>query len=497
MSLALAVYHLLTSVLAPYGYFIDELYYVACSKRLACGYVDHPPLSIALLAMSRWLMGDSLPAIRFLSALASGGTVFLTGLLAHRLGGSRTAVLLAALATMAAPVYLVMGSFYSMNAFEPLLWTGIIYLAVRMVQEENPKLWLPVGILVGLGLEMKHTMVLYVIALLAGMLCTPWRRLLWSRWTLWGAACAFLLLLPNIVWQAVNDFPSLTFYRNAMVNKNIPTAPLGVLAAQVLFLNPASLPLWVAGLAFLFIAPAGARTRFLGWAYLALLAVLVASGSSRPDRITAMYTVLFAAGSVAIGRIVNLSLRRTAWTTMAILLAVGGALLLPVCTPLLAPPALRSHIAALGWSFDIESGKMNEPLPQWLADRLGWRELASDVAEVCAALPADERRDAVIVSTNYGEAGALELYGAEFHLPRVYATHNSYHTWGSPADSVKTYVCVYVNGDDLRRRFESVVEAKVHTCADCTRPQRSIPIYVARGPQFSMSAAWRRFKTFN
>jgi hypothetical protein len=182
---------------------------------------------------------------------------------------------------------------------------------------------------------------------------------------------------------------------------------------------------------------------------------------------------------------------------MIIMLVAGGVILAPAATPLLPPPVLKDYLVVIGFTYSIERGKAEEPLPQWIADRLGWYELAADVAQVYHSLPPEERRNTILVSTSYGEAGALELYGPEFGLPNVYATHNSYHLWGPPSDSVKTYIGVFVDWRDLERRFESVVEAKVHTCEDCTRPQRRIPIYVARGPRFSVEAEWPKFKNYN
>lgn len=497
LSFSLFLYLLVTSTLSSYGYFIDELYYIACSKRLALGYVDHPPLSIFLLALSRWVLGDSLPAMRFLPALATSANVFITGLIAKRLGGTRSAMVLAALATMAMPVFLLMGSFYSMNAFEPLIWSIILYCVIRLVQEENTKYWLLIGVLMGLGLEIKHTVVLYAAALVIGMFLTSNRRLLWNRWILWGALACLVLLLPNILWQYLNGFPSLEFYRNAMVNKNVPRGPINVLLDQVLFTNPFTLILWTVGLFYLFFGLERGKYRFFAWTYLFLLGALVLSQSSRPDRIGAMYVVLFAAGAVAIDKLNRPSVRRAVTGVTVVMLVCGMTMVAPIVSPLLPPPALRNYLSAIGFSVSLERGKMNEPIPQWLSDRLGWKELAADVASVYHALPLEEQRNAIIVSTNYGEAGALELYGPEFGLPPVFATHNSYHLWGPPSDSIKTYIGVFIGRRDLESKFASVIDASVHTCPDCSRPQRSIPIYVAQGPQFSVTKEWPKFKIYN
>ena len=497
IALGLFLYHVILSTLPGYGYFIDELYYIACSKRLAFGYIDHPPLSILLLALIRLVLGESLPAIRVVPAFALAATVFFTGLLTGRLGGTRWAIVTACLAMVAMPVGLVMGSFYSMNAFEIAIWAVILYLAIRLLGEENPTYWVAIGILLGLGLEMKHTMAVYGIALMAGMLLTPARRLLRNRWFAWGVVSCAVLLLPNLIWQAVHGFPSLEFYRNAMVSKNIPKGALGILADQVLFANPLALPLWIAGLAVLLLSKRTEKYRSLGWTYCILLLVMILSGSSRPDRIAAIYPVLFAAGAVALHRIQPQTLRCWLTAAVVVLLSAGVLIVAPVFTPLLPPPTTSSMIASLGVPLSIESGKTRDPLPQWLGDRLGWRELAVEVSRVYRALPAEEQHNAVIISTNYGEAGALELYGEELGLPPVFATHNSYHAWGPPPDSVRTYIGVFVNRRDLERRFESLQEAGVQTCAYCTRPQQRIPIYVARGPRFSVTADWPSFKIFN
>ena len=497
ISTSVLLYHILTSALSGYGYFIDEFYYIACSKRLAFGYVDHPPLSIVILAFSRWLLGDSIVAVRFFSSLAASATVFVTGCLARRLGGDRYAIVIAALAAFVMPVNLLMGSFYSMNAFEPLIWSAILYCAIVMVQEENPRYFLLIGSLMGVGLEMKHTMVLYGIALVIGMLLTTGRRFIWNKWFVWGLAACALLVIPNLVWQYQHGFPSLEFYKNAMQNKNIPTGPLAVVFGQIIFANPLPLPLWLIGLGYCFFMKEGRRYRFLGWAYLFLLAAIVLTQSSRPDRIAAIYLFLFAAGAVSIGNIQTPAAKRWIQRSVVAMLFLGGILAAPIFTPLLPPPILAKYLSTLGISFNLENGKVDEPVPQWLADRLGWHELAMDVSSVYHALPAEEQKNTVIISTNYGEAGALELYGPEFDLPPVFATHNSYHSWGPPPDSVTMFIAVFVERRDLEKKFSSVAEALVHTCQDCTRQQRSIPIYVARDPNFSMSAEWQHFKIFN
>jgi MFS family permease len=496
IALSLASYHLLTSLFSSYGYFIDEFYYLACARRPAAGYVDHPPLSVLLLAANRALFGESLLATRLLPALASGGLVFATGMLAGQLGGRRGAAVLAALAAAVMPVYLVMGSFYSMNAFEPLVLVLVFACVVRIVNGGDPRLWVVAGVLAGLGLETKHTMVVYLSALGVGLASTRGRRLLRNRWVAWAAVACAALVLPNVLWQIQHGFPSLEFYRNAAANKNIPTPPLAVVASQALFAGPYLLPIWLAGLAWAAAGETGRRYRFLVIAYGVLLLAMIAARSSRPDRMAAIYAPLFAAGAVAITSVRGPRVRRALTGVTAALAVGGGALLAPAFTPLLPPSVLGAYLGAIGLSFDIEAGKRNERVPQWLGDRLGWEAEVSEVARVYRALPADERGNAVIVSSNYGDAGAIELLGPRLGLPAVYATHNSFHSWGPPPDSNRTFIGVSVSGNDLRRLFDSVETAAVFVCDECTAPRRRIPIYVVRGPKVSIQKGWPGFRIY-
>jgi hypothetical protein len=490
------IIYIISSTIAPYGFFIDEVYFIACSKRLAFGYVDQPPLSLLLLSPVVKLFGHNMLAIRVLPALSMAATVFMTGLVAKKLGGSLAGMLLAGLAVMVMPIFMIFGSFYSMNAYEPLILVSVVYFMIKMVQEDDPRYWLHVGILSGLALEMKHTFVLYGAALVIGMLISGKRKLLFSRWLLWGGLACFALILPNLIWQYFHDFPSLELYHNSFSSKNIEKPYLQVVLEQIIFVNPATFPLWFAGLIFLAV-PKGKPYRFMLFAYLFLLIVMVSSRSSRPDRIASVYTFFAAAGAVGIEHFLKSYRRRTAQVAIAVLMIAGGIILAPAFMPLLKPAALKTHLSRLGLKFDIEEGKIGEPIPQWLADRIGWRELAAGVGKVYHALPAEEKRNCIIVCDDYGPGGAMEIYAGEFDLPPVFATHNSFHSWGPPSDTVKTYIGVSIDADDARELFDSVEKAAVVYCNDCTRPQREIEIYVMRGPKISVEEEWERFKEYH
>jgi hypothetical protein len=496
LSLASFGIFMISSSIRTYGFFIDELYFMACAKRLAFGYIDQPPLSIALLHVVQNFFGHNIYAIRFLPAVSIAATVYMTGLIARRLGGSHRSMLLAGLAVMIIPVFILFGSFYSMNAYEPLIWTSLIFFIIKMVQENNERYWLNIGILLGIGLEMKHTIILYGMALIIGLLFSDKRRLLFNRWILWGGLACFILILPNLVWQCIHHFPSLELYRNSFSSKNISKSYLQVILEQIIFVNPFTFPLWLTGLVVLMF-PKGKPYRFMLFAYVFLLLVMLAGHSSRPDRIASIYTFFMASGAVALENYLNKFWLRFSQVVAATLLITGGIMFTPVFCPVFSPPDTKIYLSRLGLHFDVEAGKTGEPLPQWLADRIGWRELAAEIVKVYNALPENEKQNTVIISTNYGEAGALELYGPEFGLPRVYCTHNSFHSWGPPSDSIQTFIAVFIDIDDVRPRFKSVEKAGDYYCANCTKQQRYLPIYVLRGTRFSIEKEWGNFKSYH
>src|SRR5882672_7060751 len=266
-SIAALLVHLLTN--GRYGYFRDELYYIACGRHLAFGYVDQPPLSILLLRLSEVLLGNSLFAIRLLPALAGAATVAITGLIARELGGRAWAIALACAGSLCALFNLAVGNFFSMNAFEPLFWMGCVYLLVRIINGGSPTLWLWFGVLLGLGLENKHSTAFFGAGILVGLLLTPERRHFAEKYIWLGGAIAFAIALPNIIWQALHHWPTYELLSNiAHSNKNVALSPAQFIAQQAVFLNPGTLPLWLSGLFWLFGSRDGRRYRVIGIIYL-------------------------------------------------------------------------------------------------------------------------------------------------------------------------------------------------------------------------------------
>ena len=492
-ALAAFLLYLVPGLVGPYGPFIDEVYYVACAKRLAWGYVDHPPLGPFLLRLGMEVGGDRLVVLRVLASIFGAATVLGTGLLAARLGAGRLGQGIASAATLTAPIAQVLFGFYSMTAIEPLLWLAACWILVEIAAGRHPAWWLALGLVLGAATMTKHTAIMFAGALGLGLLMVPSaRKHLATPWPWLGAACAALMVAPNVWWQAQHGWPSLEFYRNAALHKNQPAGPLQVLWQQVVYMGPGTLPVWVAGLAAVLRRPRAIDLRHIGLAYVVLLGLLVASGQSRPDRLTGIYPVLFAAGGSALGGMVA---SRRGWRPVLIAwVAAWGALLLPIGVPILPPAQLSAYAGAIGVVPQMERGEgKRSALPQWFADRLGWDALVDDVAAVREGLTPDERQEVMVFGPSYGQAGALEWLGG---LEDVYSTHNSYHLWGPPPHDPAVAIVIGERRESLEQIFDRVDLARLHECGLCMPWRNRMPIWVVRGPRVSLTARWHEWRHY-
>src|SRR5437764_3248456 len=264
------IFHLLTA--GRYGIFRDELYYLACGEHLDCGYVDQPPL-IALVAWTaRHLFGDWLPGLRFFPALAGAATVWLAGKLALEMGGGAFAQVLAALAVICVPIYLVMHHWLTMNAFEPLVWMACVWCIIRAINRDDARYWIWFGVFTGVGMETKYGIAFFVVAAVIGLVLTRERRFLVTRQFWIGAAIALLIFLPNLVWLIGHDFPFLELMHNIrQTHRDVVRGPIGFVFDQVQIINPILFPLWLVGLILLFLCRQGRRFGILWIYYIVIL----------------------------------------------------------------------------------------------------------------------------------------------------------------------------------------------------------------------------------
>ena len=483
-----------------YGYFRDELYYIACSKHLAWGYVDQPPFSIALLALNRALFGDSLLALRWLPALSGAGTVVVTGLLARKLGGGRFAQALACLCAVLVPVWLAVDHFFSMNAFDTFFWSLAALLLLRALEGRRPGTWMWLGVVLGLGLLNKTSMLWFGGAAFVGLVLTHHRRALLTPWPWIAATLAGLLSLPHLVWQVQHGWPTLEFMRNATQHKMVRTGFVTFWAQQILVMGPALLPVWLLGLGGLL---ASQRGRILGIVFVAVAAMLVLSGSSRPNYLAVAYAPLFAAGGVAIERVAGTGRRqvgrRRGWLQPAALAEVAllGLPAIPLGLPLLPVESQIAYTRTLGLRSRAQERTREGDLPQVFADMFGWEDLTRRVARVYRSLPPAERAQCAIFTRNYGQAGAIDFFGPRWGLPAAISPHNNYWLWGTHGATGEVVIIVGGDRDDPHADFRSVVLADTTSCEHCMPYENGAPIFLCRGLNQPLGRRWTEIRSYN
>jgi hypothetical protein len=482
-----------------YGFFRDELYYIACSRHLAWGYIDQPPLIAAIAWLARHLFGDSLVGYRVLPILAGGATVFITGLLARELGGGRWAQILAAAVILFAPLSLALGGALTMNAFEPLIWLMCAWLAVRIVNGAPERLWLLCGAIAGVGLENKHTMLVFGFALVAGLLFTSARRpdqssVFRSKWFWLSGLVALALFLPNLMWESAHGWPQIDVVRNAQQLKNVHISPLRFLAEQILFTQPCALPLWLAGLYWCLFARAGKRYRFLGWTYIIALGVFIASGGKTYYALP-VYPLLAAAGGVAVEQFAASSRTRRVPLVYLAVLVLGGVITLPFGVPLLPVETFLRYSRAIPYARGVKTERdATAALPQFYADMFGWEHTAREVAAVYYSLSKAEQANCAILAGNYGEAGAIDLYGRKLGLPSAISGHNNYYLWGPREYSGSCVILFGERAEDYKNLFGQVARAATIVNPHAMPSEQSLNVYICRKPRASLEVLWPQFK---
>jgi hypothetical protein len=478
-----------------YGYFRDEFDYMACGDHLSWGYVDHPPLVPFLIKISRLVLGDSLRSIRFIPALATSAAVILTATMARELGGLRFAVVLSALAFIAVPFYLNDGSVMTTNCLEPLLWMGCVYFAMLAIKRNDPRYWLWFGIVAGIGLEEKYSIAVLGFGIVLGLLLTEQRRVFARQWIWLGGALAFLVFLPNFLWNVQNHWPFAQLMHNIKADgRDVVLSPAAYFAQQILIVHPILAPIWITGvLAFLFSARLKPY-RFLGWCYLATFTVFVVL-KGKNYYLGPIYPVYLAAGAVVIESFIVRS--RQVWLKPALvaLVLAGGAWLAPVVMPVLPVDKFISYMDHLPFKVPrSEHSHMRAILPQHFADEFGWEEIVAIVNQAYGRLSPEERPSCGIFAQNYGQAGAIDFFGRRYGLPPSLSGHQTYYLWGPRGYSGNCLIVL----DDSREILETEFEHVEYVGKSSDNPyamEREISVFICRGAKYgSLAEIWPRLK---
>jgi len=489
----------LSSFNKSYGLFIDEFYYLACANHPALGYVDHPPLAPFILMILKLFIGSSIYAIRLLPAITAGVTIFLSGKLAAKIGGGKFAQILSAVAAAGIPTLAVFSSLYTMNVFEPLLAIIFIMLIIDMVKNNNPQKWISIGIIMGIGMMNKHTFALVIISVLAALVLTGRWKIFMNKWFFWGAAIAALIFIPNIIWQIANNFPSLEFYRNISTGKNIYTPPIPFIIGQLVSMSPFVFPVWMAGLLYLLFSKRYREFNYISVFFLISFISILISGTSRPDRLLYIYPIMIPGGALFFENLFNKYKLKFLKPVLVLFVLAGLVISMPIILPYFSYSTVASYVSKLGINTEIEKGK-KPPLPQILADRIGWEEKVQLVIKAYNTLSPEEKSRAIIACNNYGDAGAVELYGEGSNLPQVVCAHNTYYLWSKnrlKGDIILQLTKIdYIDG--FKKRFDSVkVTDGEYTNKFVSGHENNLRVLICYGPKIPLSAMLEKSKVYH
>jgi hypothetical protein len=396
---------------------------------------------------------------------------------------------------LASPVVLFVTSYYSMNALDLCVWAIACCLLLRLLNGGDPRLWAAIGAVLGVGLLNKWSVVWLAQGIAVGLLLTRERRWLRTPWPWLAALGALAIWTPNLRWQVRHDWPTLEFMRTGMSEVMAGKTPLGFVREQFRAMHPLLGLLGIAGLAHYF-GNSGSRYRLLAWIWLAVFALLMASGTARPYYLAPAYPIVFAAGAVFIERSARSRAPRAIPAATVVLIVAGCAVSAPLVMPLLPPERYIAYEQALGMSrvkTEFEEGR----LPPQFGFQFGWRELTDAVAQTYEALSPEERAAAGILADTFGEAAALNFFGPERGLPRAIGTHNNYWLWGPQRYSNETLIVVSDSEESLRRRFGEVVLSRRIECEYCMPAVRNKAVYTCRAPRRLLPAIWPEIKDYS
>ncbi|HZZ66110.1 MAG TPA: glycosyltransferase family 39 protein [Candidatus Baltobacteraceae bacterium] len=502
MPYALAAFLLHAATAWRYGYFRDELYFIACSKRLAFGYVDQPPL----VALAAWLsapFGYNLIALRLLPMIAAALTVWLAANLARELGGRSFAQFAAAAFAALLPAYLLLGNTLTTTSFEPLSWTLLIYAIVRLCNSGDERYWLLAAAAFTFGMYGKYSMLLFAVSVLLALLCTPQRTVLYSKWFAGSAALSLLLLLPNIVWQGAHGWPFVCVvigdfeHRHAFQTgvsleyTDFRQNALAFVTEQLVYSNPALACVWIGGALLTAFHVQYRRFRFLSLAFVFVLVFAIVL-EAKGYYIIGVYAALLAAGAVAIERLVPQPAARALIVTPIFLLAL---VTLPLALPVLPVNRLIAYTRVL--HLTGQDGTPPRLIQPVYAEEFGWDGLARSVAGVYDALPPIVRRRTAVFADTYGDAGALDFFGPRYGLPPAISSQNTYYLWGTRGYDGRTMIVVGATQiERIRRLYRHVRLVTTYGNAYKWVVEGPAPIYLCTEPIAPLPQIWPELRWY-
>lgn len=473
--------------------FRDELYFIACGDHPAWGYVDQPPLIPLIAALLHQLFPHSLVMLRLPSALGHAATIALTAETARVLGGGRWAQALAALCVLTGIDFLGAGTLLTTDAVQSLAWLFCGYALIRIIRDQNERWWLAIGAVAGIALLTKYMLAFWLVALGIGLLATPARRSFARPQLYLGAALGLLIVLPNVIWQAVHGFPFLEIGRVAATGKNVALPPLVFLHKEIDALNTMTAPIWIAGLGAFALWPRFAAYRGFALAFVVLIAAMIAL-HAKPYYPMGAYPLLLAGGAVALEAWISARVVRVA---LPAVIAVWGTLGVPFVVPVLPVEQFAAYQARLGVTQDSSDRSPLGVLQQNYADMFGWPELAALVERAYRSLSPDEQARAVFLGENYGEAAAVDVLSEPRGKPPAISGHNNYYLWGPLGHDGSVVIRLGGNRETLLRAYASVEKVGVLESPWAMPTERGKTLWICRGRRRSLQDDWSSFRHYD
>jgi hypothetical protein len=483
-----------------YGYFRDEFDYMSCGDHLQWGYVDQPPLIPFLTHISRAIFGDSLRAIRFIPALASSLLVVQAAATARQLGGRRYALFLTAICVALAPQFLSNGGLLGTNVLEPNLWLGCAQFVILAIKKNDPRYWIGFGVVAGLGLEEKYTIAIFGLGIVVGLLLTEQRRVFLNKWIWIGGVAAFLIFLPNILWNWHYGWPFLQLIRAIRAEgRDVVLGPVAYLVQQLLIVSPVAAPVWLAGLFALLFWRQLRPYRVLGWSYLvSYVAIFLQHGKNY--YLAPIYPMLFAAGAVMLEALLDRPApgrSRLQWLrpTLAASIVVSGIHLTPVVVPIFSPEHFLAYTKTLPFKLPVnEYSHARAALPQWYSDQFGWKEIADETEIAWNKIPPADRPDCGIFAQDYGQAGAIDFFGRPRGMPGAMSGDRTYWLWG-PHNYSGNCMIVLDDRKEVLERYWTQVEFVGRSAPNEWALEQQVPVFICKGKKFhSWAGEWPHLK---
>jgi len=480
-----------------YGYFRDEFDYMSCGDHLQWGYVDQPPLIPFLTHISRAVLGDSLRAIRFLPALASSLLVVQAAATARMLDGRRYALILTAICVALAPQYLSNGGLLGTNVLEPNLWLGCAQFVILAIKRNDPRYWIGFGIVAGLGMQEKYTIAVFGLGVVIGLLLTEQRRTFLNPWIWLAGLVAFLIFLPNLLWNWHYDWPFLQLIRAIRAEgRDVVWGPFQFFFQQMMEVGLVAGIIWLVGLfAFLFWRPLRPY-RVLGWSYLVSYTVIFLQ-HGKNYYLAPVYPMLLAGGAIAIDAFASESPSRRGWLkrVIAIVITVNGIYLIPITVPVLSPDHFLAYTKTLPLKLPInEHAHARAALPQWYADQFGWKEISDQTVVAWNRIPPAERADCGIFAQDYGQAGAIDFFDRREGLPGAMSGDRTYWIWG-PRNYTGNCMIVLDDRQEVLERYWNDVEYVGTSAPNEWALEQQIPVFICKGKKFdSWANVWPHLK---